>query len=470
MRSLWTKLVGAFVLVVIIGIALVVVLVSQTTTGQFELYITHMGQQWATRLAPVVADYYAHIGSWDGVEVALRDSLNGASTGSAQRRMGMGQGLGRGGNGGMMNALSTDRLILAQADGTVVLDTASQLVGSRLQPETEALGAAIILDDARLGTLIVTPLDTPSTPAGDFLGAVRRSALLAGAAAVGLALLLGTVMFVQMTRPLRSLSEAAQGIADGDLSRRVQVGSRDEVGQVAVTFNQMADTLQRYEVERRNMIGDIAHELRTPLSVIQGNIEAMIDGVLPVSPEELGLLHQETLLLNRLIADLRILAQAEAGQLHLQMEPVEPGELVQQVAERMQLRADEKHIRLETEIANPLPNVIADRDRLVQIMTNLVDNALRYNPTGTQVRIGASSSTDRVELSVRDDGPGIPAHELPHLFDRFWRAEKSRNRSTGGSGLGLAIVRQLVEAHHGEVHVESEAGKGTRFVVLLPAA
>ena len=269
---------------------------------------------------------------------------------------------------------------------------------------------------------------------------------------------------------MRSLSFAARGIAQGDLSQRAWVRGKDEVGQVALAFNQMAETLQRYTVERRNMIVDIAHELRTPLAVIQSNLEAMLDGVLRATPEELVALHQETLLLNRLITDLRTLSLAEAGQLRLEKRPVHPGELIRQVAERMSLRAQDKHIDLVAEAGDGLPEIKADPERLTQIVTNLVDNALRYTPPGTRVTLSAHVAPGGVELAVADSGPGIPPEDLPHVFDRFWRAEKSRNRATGGSGLGLAIVKQLVEAHGGRVQVESSAGAATKFTVQLPVS
>jgi len=232
----------------------------------------------------------------------------------------------------------------------------------------------------------------------------------------------------------------------------------------------MAETLQRFAAERRNMIGDIAHDLRTPLSIIQSNLEAMLDGVLPTTPEELTSLHQETLHLNRLITDLRTLSLAESGQLHLQKQTVEPGSLVQQVSDRMHLSAQEKNIILETDIASDLPPVQVDPERLMQVMTNLVDNAIRYNTNGSRVIVAVRPAKGHIELSVSDNGPGIPPEDIPHLFERFWRAEKSRNRATGGSGLGLAIVKQLIEAHHGEVQVESQTGSGTRFTIRLPVA
>jgi len=480
MNSLWVKLMGAFVLIILVGTGMVVFLVSQTTTDQFALYTTQAGQQQAVQLAPLAADYYSRSGSWAGVEVVLRNPwgyrMNAAGTGNGMMggdMMGdMGSWSGSGMNdSSMMDEMQTafsNRILLTQPDGTVIVDSAAQWVGNQLQTDDLAKGAPIIVGGQQLATLIITPLDTPATPAGDFLGTVNRSAAFAGIAAATIALILGSVLFIQITRPLRRLSTAAQGIAAGDLSQRVPVGSRDEIGRVAVTFNRMAETLQRYEDERRNMIGDIAHDLRTPLSIIQGNLEAMLDGVLPTNPEELASLHQETLHLNRLITDLRTLSLAESGQLHLQKQSVDPGLLVQQVSDRMHLGAEEKHITLETDAASDLPQVQADPERLMQVMTNLVDNALRYNPNGTRVIVAARHVKACIELSVSDNGSGIPPEDIPHLFERFWRAERSRNRATGGSGLGLAIVKQLVEAHQGQVRVESQIGNGTKFTVYLP--
>ncbi len=475
MHSLWTKLMGAFALVILVGTGMVVLLVSQTIANQFELYITQTGRQQAAQLAPVAADYYVNSGSWTDIDAALRNPW-GYRMSSGSRGNGMMGDMGWWSDHGMdesdmmgdMAMLFSDRILLAQADGTIVIDTANRLIGQQLLADDLAKGAPIIVRGQQVGTLIITPLDTPATPAGDFLSAVDRSALLAVIVAASLALILGSILFVQIIRPLRKVSMAARGIAAGDLSQRVLVSSQDEIGQVALTFNQMAETLQRYADERRNMIGDIAHELRTPLSIIQSNLEAMLDGVLPTSPDELTSLHQETLLLNRLITDLRTLSLAESGHLHLQKRIIDSAALIQQVSDRMRLSAEGKNITLETNIPSDLPQIQADPERLMQIMTNLVDNAIRYNADGSRVIIAAHTANGLLELSVSDNGPGIPAEDIPHLFERFWRAEKPRNRTTGGSGLGLAIVKQLVEAHRGQVRVESQIGDGTRFTVHLP--
>jgi len=241
---------------------------------------------------------------------------------------------------------------------------------------------------------------------------------------------------------------------------------------MARSFNTMAESLQRMEQQRQNMVADIAHELRTPLSIIQGNVEAMLDGVLPANPEELESIHQETLLLNRLISDLRTLSLAEAGQLTLDKQPLDLGEVVTRVAEKYRLRAEEQSVALSVQVAQNLPQVSADAGRVEQVLVNLTENALRYGASdvGGQVTLGARAVPGGVEAWVSDTGPGIAPEDLPHVFERFWRSGKSRNRQTGGSGIGLAVVKQLTEAHDGRVSVESAPGQGATFRMVLPTA
>jgi two-component system OmpR family sensor kinase/two-component system sensor histidine kinase BaeS len=514
-QSLWIKLLGIFILTILVSNSVIIFLVNRATTGQFEMYVTEAGQQWAAQMAPVLADYYARNSSWQGVEAILQNPLrygvaaasgvssqsnsqsnrqNGGSWNEGTWEMNgrdmMGEGSWEMDGRDMMNeerweqqwwpneqermmnvwTTSGNRLVLTQPDGLVVADTNNQLVGSQLLPDDLARGMPVLVNGRPIGVLIVTPLDAPATPGGNFLSAVNRSVLWATAAAATVALVMGSMLFLQMTRPLHSLSTAAKGIATGDLSQRANPEGQDEVAQVARTFNQMADSLQEYETERRHMTAAIAHELRTPLSIIQSNLEAMLDGVLPTDADELVLLHQEARLLNRLIEDLRTLSLADAGQLQLHLEQVNVGEVAGQVAERLQLHAQEKGILLETVINPDLPLVQADPERLAQIFTNLIANALRYTPQGTRVELSVRTVNGSVETAVSDNGLGIPPDELPKLFDRFWRAEKSRSRATGGSGLGLAVVKQLVEAHNGRIIVESTRGLGTRFTFILPIA
>jgi signal transduction histidine kinase len=312
-----------------------------------------------------------------------------------------------------------------------------------------------------------------ASPASDFLSAVNRSTWLAGLAAGVLALALGLLLFRQIVAPVRAVTGAAQRIAAGQLDQRVPVTSQDEIGQMAHTFNQMADALAKDRQLRRSMIADITHELGTPLSILQAHLEAMLDGVLPASPPEIASLHDETAHLSRLVADLRLLSLAEAGQLELEHAETDLAGLVRKVVERMYLQAGDSGVELVADVAPRLPLLTVDAGRISQVLGNLVSNALRYTPPGGRVTVRAflqaeASSRPMVVVEVADTGSGIAPEDLPYVFDRFYRADKSRSRTSGGSGIGLAIVKQLVEAHGGRVGVASEVGKGTTFTFTLP--
>ena len=469
-RSLWFKLMGAFALVILVGVAIVMYATLRTTTGQFELYIGQQGQSWAQSLVPGLADYYMRIGSWRNVQSILQNPSRNV----------MDDMMGQGGTmmGGDLLTMMGHRLVLADATGTVAADTANVLVGIHLSDNELSSGTPIVAQGHRVGTLLVATLDAPTSPINQFRRSVSMSVLISGGIAGVIALLMGSLLFFQVTLPMRRLSRAAQGIAAGDLSQRV-LTSDDEVGQVAHSFNTMAESLQRMEQQRQNMVADIAHELRTPLSVIQGNVEAMLDGVLPASPEELESIHQETVLLTRLIGDLRTLSLAEAGQLALDKQPLDVGEVVTRVAEKYRLRAEGQNVTLSVQVAPDLAQVLADAGRIEQVLSNLTENAQHAkrgaSDSGGRVTLGARAGPNGVEAWVSDTGPGIAFQDVPHVFERFWRSEKSRplkgifdSRKTGGSGIGLALVKQLVEAHGGRVSVESAPGQGTTFRIVLP--
>ncbi len=468
--SLIYKLMGAFLLVIAIGAVVISLLTSQATQSAFNLYTTRSGQAWAQSLAPVLADYYAQKNDWQGVDSLLQSGLTTGGMG-AGHIMG-GQGRGYGANGAAM--LMGQRLVLADSQGVVVSDTGGELVGKSLLPADIAAGEPVLLGGQQVGTLIVTPDSQlgQGTPASDFLDSVNRSILTAVVIAGVIALILGAGLFFQITAPMRQLQKAASSIAAGDLSQRVTVRSKDEIGQLGETFNSMAESLAKAETQRRHLVADVAHELRTPLAVIQANAEGMLDGVLPFNSEQVNAIYQETQLLNRLVGDLRLLSLAEAGELPLERQPTAPGALVEQVVERMKPQAAQRSIQLEGKIQEGLPERSLDSDRITQVLTNLVGNALRYTPQeGTIVVEAAARQDGRLQITVTDSGPGIQAGDLPYVFDRFYRADKSRARASGGSGLGLAIVKQLVEAHGGQVTVTSPAypqnGNGTRFTIVL---
>jgi len=242
------------------------------------------------------------------------------------------------------------------------------------------------------------------------------------------------------------------------------------MGELAVAFNQMIRELARADELRRNMTADVAHELRTPLSVIRGKLEGVLDGVYPATPEHLEPILDEILLLTRLVEDLHLMALAEAGQLALEKRPLDVGDLLRDAQVNFGPQADDRGVTLALDLPEALPQVMADWRRISQVLGNLLTNALRHTPPGGRVTLSARAIGGAVEVTVADTGAGIPPEDLPYIFERFWRGDKSRSRAGGGSGLGLAIARQLVEMHGGKIGVESTPGQVTRFTFTLPLA
>jgi signal transduction histidine kinase len=294
---------------------------------------------------------------------------------------------------------------------------------------------------------------------------------LAWALAIGGVLAIGLILTLSRTvlRPVRDLTSAARRMERGDLSARVVTGARDEIGQLARSFNAMADALARQETLRRNLVSDVAHELRTPLTNLRCQLEALEDGLAQPDAATIRSLREETLLLARLVEDLQQLSLAEAGVLRLTLEPLAPADLVESALSASRPAAAIAGVSLASQVAE-LPPVLADRERVAQVLRNLLTNALQHTPAGGSVTLEARPVDGAVEFAVRDTGPGIPAEHLPLIFERFHRVDPSRARATGGAGLGLAIVRRLVEAHGGTVRVESEAGRGSIFAFTLPRA
>lgn len=301
-----------------------------------------------------------------------------------------------------------------------------------------------------------------------FLDQLRNALLIAAAVAGGVGLILGLLISRALIAPLAGLAAAARDFAARRWDRRVPVSGTVEIAEVAQAFNAMADELQRAETLRRNLMADIAHELRTPLTVMQGNLRAMLDGVYPLEMKEVASLYDETRLLARLVSDVRELALADAGQLPLNIITVDPLPLLQGALESFGLAADSQGTTLEFQ-AGELPQVRADADRLTQVIRNLLANALRHTPGG-RVMLMASADSRSLRVMVRDSGEGIPAEHLAHVFDRFYRADPARERSSGSVGLGLAIAKAWMEAMGGQIGVQSTAGEGSTFWLTLPLA
>jgi histidine kinase len=306
----------------------------------------------------------------------------------------------------------------------------------------------------------------------DFRASFNEALTYAALTAMLAALALSFLFSRSVVAPVLAISHATQRIADGRYDERVQVIGNDELARLAMRFNELAEKLDQVESMRRRLIGDVSHELRTPLTAIKGSMEGLMDGVLPANDATFQQIHAEADRLNRLVDDLQELSRVEARAYQLDIRPLEVSSLVQTVTKRLAPQAESKRISLDVELPADLPRVLADEDRAIQILTNLTGNALQYTPEGRRVTITAKRVNDEVQISVRDTGVGIQPEHLSHIFDRFYRVDKSRSRQAGGgSGIGLTIARALVEAQGGRIRVESEGdGMGSIFSFTLRVA
>ncbi len=301
----------------------------------------------------------------------------------------------------------------------------------------------------------------------DFLGSVSRAFWWATALAIGIAGLLSLALSRRIFNPLAALTTAAQKLEKGDLQQKVAITGKDEVATLGQAFNQMAESLAKQEQLRRNMVSDVAHELRTPLTNIRGHLEAIQDGVLEADEATIDSLYEEAMLLNHLIEDLQELALAEAGQLRMNIQPLSVEEVLETAVSSVQMMASRHNVTVTFQNRQTLPTVLADNERLSQILRNLLRNGIVYAPNG-KIVVTAVPQNNHIHISIQDSGEGINPDHIPHLFERFYRIDGSRNRSTGGKGLGLAIVKALVEAQNGRIWVESQLGQGTTFHFTIP--
>jgi len=438
-NSLRMRLLGAFLLVAIVAVGAVAVLASQATTGQFQGYVERRVQMGQFRLQRMLGSYYAAQGSWTGVQ----DQVD------------------------RMSEATGDHIVLLNSSGEVIADSSHKLLGQQAGRNWAGGPIPITVGGTQAGVVYANPLAGPSADQG-FLESVNRSLLVAAGGASFLALLLTLLLSRRIVGPLESLTTAARRMEQGDLRQRVEARGDDELGQLARAFNAMAESVARNEMLRRQMVSDVAHELRAPLTNVRGYLEFMLDGVMEPDRETLRSAHQEAELLSRLIDDLQELALAEAGQLRLERQPIAVDEVVETALVSLRPRLTEKGIELETHLTPGLPEVYADAERIGQVLRNLLNNAIAYTPEGGTVAVSSRQVDGWIEVSVADTGMGIAPEDLPYVFERFYRADKSRARGTGGAGLGLAIVKQLVEAHSGRVWVESGVRNGSKFSFTLP--
>ncbi len=464
----------AFTLVVVVAVATVLLVARQGTASEVRAFMLRGGMMGLTDLVASLEEYYTETGSWQGIEALFQFGPNPNRPGA---QGGQGQGNGRGpgmgeGHGGMMGGVhSGQRLRLADAEGLVIADTAGDPQGSLSASEIE--GAIPLRSGARTVGYLVPEggMVASSRDQELLLGRLNRAALTGALIAGGLALILSLLLAYRLLRPVRELTAAAAQLARGDLSSRVQERGSDEIAVLARAFNHMADSLQEAEESRRAMTADIAHELRTPISVQRANLEALQDGIYPLTPENLEPLLEQNKLLTRLVEDLRTLALVESGQLKLDLAPTNLHLLAARLIENFRSQASQRQIELRLSVPpGATPVVMADPLRLEQILSNLLSNALRYAPPEGWIEIAIVPVLSRVQVTVHDNGPGIPAEALSHIFERFYRSGRSRSRLEGGAGLGLAIARQLAEAQGGSLQAANHPQGGAVFTLTLPLA
>lgn len=448
------KLLGALVLVATLAAVGTYFLTARAVGERFAAYRLQERQVAAQQLSRLLGQFWEARGTWAGVDQLFRTRVEVYL---------LRQGRVVSVTGFMAQYILLDR------EGNVVGCAEQSLLGRctaddpDLREQAQRYGIPVLAGGRQVGTLVpmdpavLTPLEQ------EFLASVRRAALVGGAVAFAVALLLGTLLATQLALPLQRLIQATERIAKGDLAHRVLIETQDEIGRLAKAFNRMAETLQRSEAARRQFLADVAHELRTPLSVIRGNLEAVIDEAFPLTPVSLAPVYEETLHLGELVEDLRTLTLADTGHLPLEKERVELGELVAGVVEAVRPVAKEESVEIALERAPELWAFVDPR-RIRQVLGNLLSNALRYSPAGSVVTVSARREGEEIWVSVQDQGPGIPEQDLPHIFERFYKADKSR--AEGGTGLGLAIAKGIVQAHGGRIWAENRGG--ARFTFALP--
>jgi len=450
MRSLSLKLSLAFLIVGLTGAILVALIVGLSTRREFDKFMVNSYQ---ANMVTSLANMYKEQGGWqniDNIVVRMPVQRPGAPE------------------------FTKAPVILVDDKGVVIYGGRRYRAGQQLSEGDLAKAAPIAVDGKQVGRLLFTSTDflnpQREPPEAQFLRQVNQAILLGALGAAIIALLLGVFLARSIARPVRELTLATQAVAQGDLGKQVEVRTSDEIGELAASFNQMSQDLARARSLRQQMTADIAHDLRTPLSVIHGYTEALAEGKLVGNPDMYAVMHDEARHLQMLIDDLRTLSLADAGEITLIRQTCEPRAVLERAAGAHASKAAEKQIRLSVQTPEDLPLIDVDPERMAQVFNNLVSNAVRYTPEGGEVMLSASAAAGSVLLQVRDSGAGIAPADLPNIFERFYRGDQARNIQEGESGLGLAIAKSLLEAQGGSIAVASELGQGTTFTLTLPVA
>ncbi|HAV78777.1 MAG TPA: two-component sensor histidine kinase [Anaerolineae bacterium] len=448
MRSISTKLILAFLSIGITSLVVIFITARWNTRTEFIRFLADQNQ---TQVISELSDYYSENNSWIGAEFIFNRRNDRHPPGQGPNR--------------------APPFTLTDENGIVILSNEKYKKGDRVFEKDLNLGEPILHEDKVIGILV--PQGVPfegNQRELEFIDRTNLSLLYGVLIGAVIALLLGIFLSRTLTRPIRELTHATHAVSEGDLTQRVSIRSNDELGELGKAFNKMSAELSRSVNARKQMTADIAHELRTPLSLILGHAEAVHDGVLPPTKENFEIIREEAVRLEHLVDDLRTLSLADAGELPISVRSVEPERLLKEVAMLYQIRTQKKNIKLELDIAAPLPPLEVDTGRMTQVLTNILENALRHTPENGLIILSAKQVGEKVELAIQDSGPGLPPDEVERIFERFYRADSSRQRDNGGAGLGLAIAKSIVQAHNGQLSAESDPGKGLKVKILLSAS
>lgn len=441
--SLQFRLIVAFTLVLALALGSISWYVGFAAQREVERLQQEVEKGRAKRIEQLVSQYYSARRGWTDLQPTVEQA----------------------------GALYGWRIVVTDSQGQVVGDSHMRFGMPPRRPRQDSI-FPILSGGSAVGSLSIAPSDAPEIapepPFSQLVSAVQRSLLWTGLAAGAAGILLVSFISRRILSPVRLLSSAARGLGQGDLSRRVPATGRDEVGQMARTFNSMADSLEKAEHQRRNLVADVAHELRTPISNIQGYLEAVKDGLLQPDSATIEIIYQQVLQLAHLVEDLRLLALAEAGALRLNRELDSLPDVLHRSVEAIRPRAEVKGVAVSLDAQPEFPLIEMDRTRIAQVVGNLLENAIQHTPEGGQVAVLAEVTGSAARVTVADTGEGIAPKDIPQVFERFYRVDASRSRATGGVGLGLTIAKQLVEAHGGTIRAESTPGKGSRLIFELP--
>lgn len=458
--KLQTKLIIAFASIVIVLAILQSFFFQQRVGNDFEDYISKNDSERIALWQELLTEYYIYYGSFDGVQEFLNFSM--VDIRSKKGYMG--------GRNYLLPMTDNLDIMVVNSEGIVIADSNQFFIGKKGE-NISGVHEDIIVEGEKVGELIAFREKTIGlqTIEEQFIESMNVSIIVSAIISVFIAVIFGLFMSNKITKPLEKLMIGIRHLSKGDTSYRVEVDTKDEFNQLAIAFNDMSLQIKQNEDVRRTLVADVAHELRTPLSILSGRLESIQEGAIEPTQEVIVQLNDEVYRLTRLVSDLQQLSLAEAGKLQLNKVDVNINEMVRKVIYHFSWLAEEKNIEIKF-YTNIDFEISIDPDRITQVIINILGNSLRHTPENGTIEIDLlkSQSNNEVIIKIKDSGTGIDKEHLPYIFDRFYRTDTSRSRDQGGTGLGLSIAKGFVEAHRGNIVVESENGKGTAFIITIP--